>query len=439
MQHIYYSIALLVLYGDLIKRVLPASISLLVLYALSAVILLAIFSKRSGRKIPVSLEGKAVFYSATMLISLYWLQLMTSFFAPFLEGLMHTMYMVIPLLYIVVVQRFCPQFNLVTLGKIFLVLMIPINFIGIVQYYFNPNFVISTVYSGELGGIILRNYLDGGYFSRYPSLFSSADRYSAMALMQLYFTFVVLKGSCSVSNKGKLWLILNLVSSVAALFIAGARSRILIAFFACGLMAFTFVMGVISSSEYRRKMKIINKLFPLLAVVVLVAGLAVMIDENEEKLSIPVAGFLIQSIEKGDIDQRLGQAVLISELSENITIFGQGLGSIGNGKPGEFGIRSMWIESGYFWGIFMLCAFFGLIAAISINGWRSFVAMEALSVSIYTIPVLLLIFALLAGLTSAFEFSTGLLLGCSIAVITRTSRNITGSVQLPASSRMGEY
>ena len=151
--------------------------------------------------------------------------------------------------------------------------------------------------------------------------------------------------------------------------------------------------------------------------------------------SFPVVELLLQSFESGDIDQRVADAATYSQLSAEISFFGQGLGSIGNGKPGEFGIRSMWIESGFFWGIFMFFAFMGMIAAISMKIWRSFVVMDALSVAIYVIPVLLLIFGLLAGFTSTFELSTGLLLGCSIAVITRSSANITGGYQLSLSNR----
>jgi hypothetical protein len=433
-RNIYYSIALLVLYGDLIKRILPASVSLLVLYALATVILLRICVRKSRSKTPVSIEGKAVFVSTLILITLYMLQLMTSFSVPFMDVLTHAMYMCIPLLYIVVVQKFCPQFDLAALGSAFLILMIPVNVIGFVQYFINPNFFISSVYSGDLGGVILRNLLDGGYFSRYPSIFASADRYSAMGLMQFFFTIVVFKKPCSVSRMGKLWLVFSLVSAFSALFIAGARSRILIALFAGVFMVFTFVLGYIFSPQYRRVRKALHKLIPLLVGSIIIFIIAFWSMPMQYQ-SFPVVELLLQSFESGDIDQRVADAATYSQLSAEISFFGQGLGSIGNGKPGEFGIRSMWIESGFFWGIFMFFAFMGMIAAISMKIWRSFVVMDALSVAIYVIPVLLLIFGLLAGFTSTFELSTGLLLGCSIAVITRSSANITGGYQLSLSNR----
>ncbi|MBT5304972.1 MAG: hypothetical protein HOL31_07820 [Candidatus Scalindua sp.] len=412
--------------------------SLLVLYALATVILLKIYVRKSRSKTLASIKSKAVFISTLILIALYMLQLMTSFFAPFMESLSHAMYMSIPLLYIVVVQKFCPQFDLAALGKAFLILMVPVNIIGFVQYFINPDFFISSVYSGDLGGVILRNFFDGGYFSRYPSLFTSADRYSAMGLMQLYFTIVVFKASYSVSRMGKLWLVFNLISAFSALFISGARSRILIASLAGVFMVFTFVLGYIFSPQYRRARKAVHKLIPLLAgtiIIFITVFWNMPMQDKEQDQFFPVVELLLKSFERGDISQRVDEASDLSLVSDETTFFGQGLGSIGNGKPGEFGIKSMWIESGFFWGVLMLMAFTGMIAAITIKAWKSFVVMDALSVIIYVIPILLLMFGLLAGLTSTFELSTGLLLGCSIAVITRSSANITGGYQLPLSNR----
>jgi len=435
MRHIYFFIALLVLYGDLLKRNFTASISLVMIYGVAVLLLFAIVVQKRKARYHVSAEGKVVFKLTVFLMLLYILQLLTSFSSSFADGLSHTLYICIPLLYIAVIYKYCPQFDLLALGKAFLFLMIPVNMVGTVQYFVDPTFMISTAYGDELGGVILRNFLgERSFFSRYPSLFASADRYSAMGLMQFFFTLIILKGGRSFSRKDKSWLTFNLISAGGALFIAGARSRILIAGVALTLMALAFMFSIMFSVKGGKVGRILKRYLPLLVGAVVVAFIVFgnwSTKQDERLLSFPVLNLLAQSVDEGDIGVRVEEATSLSRMLEDATFFGQGLGSIANGKPGEFGIRSMWIESGYIWGGMMVLTYLSIIVALTLLLWRSFMSFDALSVAIYCIPVLWLVFAVLAGLTSAFELSTGVLLGCAIAVISRTPRNITGGYIMP--------
>ncbi len=146
MSSIYLFIALVVLYGDVTKRYLSPQLSLLVLYVMAAAILIAMI--RVGKKykvyVPLSKEGQILNRLVLLLIVIYMLQLFTSFTSPFMDGLSHALYMVIPLLYIVIIQKYCPQFDLVKLAHVLFWLMIPVNLVGLVQHFINPDFLIST-------------------------------------------------------------------------------------------------------------------------------------------------------------------------------------------------------------------------------------------------------------------------------------------------------
>lgn len=427
MQRIYYAIVLLVLYGDLVKRVLSPSAALFVLYAMALAILFAIARRKRAYAPRMSREGRMLHIAVMSLVLLYLSQLLTSPPDYFIDAISHALYMIIPLMYILVLQRRLPEFDLVGLGKVFLFFMIPINLIGLAQYYVDPTFFISTAYDKDSGGVIVRNFLGAGTFNRYPSLFASADRYSAMGLMQLYFTVIVFMSTHSNSNREKLWLIINALSAVVALFIAGARSRILIAIVAAVAAALTSFIKL----HFSGKLTLARATVPVGSVLLLGVLTIWLIAPHESSGAksgedlFPVITMLAQTLEEGDISTRIGEATEFSLLPEEITVFGQGLGTVSKGKPGEFGIRSIWIESGMFWGGMMLVAFLTIVAALALRVWRSFLALKPLNMAIYMVPFLLLIFALLAGLTSSFELSTGLMLGCSIAIILRRRRGNT--------------
>ena len=428
MKLIYSALVLLVLYGDLLKRVLSPSIALLTLYAV-AMVILAVVAVSGGRETPrMSREGRVAHFAVSCLILLYLSQLVTSFSSPFMQGMSHAMYMCIPLAYIWVLQKYCKEFDLAALGRWFFIYMIPINAVGLIQYYVDPDFLISTAYSEE-GGIIIRDFLDGGgakAFARYPSIFASADRYSAMGLMHLYFAMIVLKDNERPSSRLKLWLFFNVVGSIAALFIAGARSRILISSASAIAMAITFIIATMFSRKHQAATPALALAVPLFAVVFLLYfALAPELPvEMPIEEAFPVVTFLFQSAEHDDFTRRTEEAVEMSIVPKEITFFGQGLGTVWDGKPGEFGIWSIWTESGLVWGSLIIIAFLFFIKALLVATLKSFLAMSPLNVAIRFTALLLIIFALLAGLTSSFELSSGLLLACIVAATLRASGNV---------------
>jgi hypothetical protein len=426
MRSIYISIALLVLYGDLVKRYLLQTASGWILYTLAIVILFAIFNvnKKYRIHVPLSKEGKGVSLLAIFLSMTYLLQVLTSFDSSFMDALTHAAYVCIPLIYILVIQKRCPQFDLLRLGNIYLLLIIPVNCVGFIQYFIDPQFLISPVYGIE-DAIIPRNFLFGGAFARFPSIYASADRYSAMGLMQLYFTFVLLHSLVRISPRWVPWILFNFSSACAVLLISGARSRIIIAGIVLGLAAVTFILKVYFPAKMKNVVALVGKTAPIFAVLTMGYLLIAISDRNldweDKAYQFPVIAFLRESLEKGDISLRLGEAGELSIIPDDVTLFGDGLGSVGQGKPGEFGIRSMWVESGLIWGFMLLLGFIGIVLILLSLSFKAFWAKNPTGVAIYCLPLLIMILALLAGLTSAFELSSGILLGCSIAVITRST------------------
>ena len=414
MNYIYLLIALITIYGDLLKRILPGDLSVVFQYSLALLILISIFVQRPQNRFSLSMSARMMSLLAAVLIVLYSVQLLTTFESSLIAALTHAVYMCVPLLYIVVIINWSPQFDLIRLSQYFLLLVIPINIVGLVQYFVDPSFLISTVYSGDLGGVIERSFLDSGIFSRYPSLFTSADRYSGIALMQLYFSFALLADR-NYSSFRITWLSFNFISGLLALFIAGARSRILIALMELIIIALVLVISFMigkGSSKLRGRIKVVMLIVPVLVVL----SFTVVYQEQDSRF--PVVGFLSQSLQEGDISSRVSDSIEYSLLPSEVTMLGKGLGTVGSrGKPGEFGVRSIWEESGMLWGSIMLATFIymviiliNLTAKAAINGL-------VIGAVLYSLPAFMIIMSLLAGLTAAFEFSVGILISCSIAAL----------------------
>jgi len=421
---IYFSISILALYGDIVKRILPAGAALGVVYAAAILILLMMMVQRRTAG-PVSAhrhlarEAQWVNLFTGILIVTYIAQFLTSFNSPFAEGLSHLLYMVIPLSFILVVQKARFNFSLAELAKLFLWMMIPINIVGLIQFGVDPSFLISTSYSGnEMGGVIARNLLEGGVFNRYPSIFASADRYSAMGLMQFYFSWMLLTAGTLMTRKAKLWLAFNLLSSFVALGIAGARSRVLIVVVVLLLIVLSEAIQIFGTVLGTRRGRA-STIAYLLGGITVVAALVVPMMNSEDY---PIVLLLQQSLSSGDINMRFDEAVLFSFLPKDVSLFGAGLGTIGvGGKPGEFGIMSTWAESGLIWGGIILLAFFAICLTLAKLMFKAILTGQLVRLVMVGIPLLLLIFALLSGLTSSFELSSGILLGCAIAVALRRS------------------
>jgi hypothetical protein len=417
MKAIYGAILMLVLYGDLLKRALPPAVAQAALYTL-ALLIVALILNRGGlrARLRPSREGRLVYVSVSALLVLYLAQLWTAPIAAWNYAIAHWLYMSVPLTYIVALQKRCATFDLRIFARWFLVLMLPIDVVAMIQHSVDANFMISTAYAGEGGGLILRNLLDEGFFVRYPSIFASADRYSAMALFHLYFTLTLIPHYREERSHGKLWLLLNMATSIAGLLVAGARSRILIAAAGVALVAITATFRVVFSRRISMARKLSYGLVGLL-----VAGTAAALGgfaSSQVQLfdSFPVLSFLNESIEHNDLTSRVSDALGLSLDPNSVSIFGEGLGSVGFGKPGEFGIMSMWIESGFFWGILMLGAFSTFTYALLSATVRSFAQTRPIAAGQNLMVFLLVVFGLLAGLTGTFELSSGILLGCIIAV-----------------------
>ena len=427
MNRILIGILLLTLYGDLLKRVLP-NLALIILYLSVIGILVVVVLRARTKNIKLNKYAFAMCISAFMLIVLYIFQLINIGDKGIVNALTHALYMCIPLLSFIVILIFSPNFDLERFIRIFMIMIIPINIIGAIQYFYDPYFLISTAYDIEVGassshsgGVIERNLLYGqATFSRFPSIFASADRFSAVALLQFYFSFILFSKSIDNRKINYSWLIFGFCSSIGSLLISGARSRILIA--SIEVIFFLIVCSISLFKKHSREIRLKPKhyLFILISMICIGVYSSLNIKNSDEREEFLIIEFLGQSVEQRDLSNRIVDGYVKSLIPEKVSIFGEGLGTIGlGGKPGEFGIYSIWIESGLFWGSFMLMAFFGMIAILAILTIKEILLSHPIGSVIYSFPMLLLIYALLSGLTAVFEFSGGILLMCSMAAILR--------------------
>jgi hypothetical protein len=301
--------------------------------------------------------------------------------------------------------------------------------------------MISTAYTGDpLGGVIERNLLDSGYFERYPSILASADRYSAIALMQFYFSWALLTAKAPISRWTYLWMAFNIACSVIALGIAGARSRILIVLVVIVSIVLSQGLQAFSLSRASKGSRVNRVMLACIAAFALSAGVVLIYLWETE--AFPVLEFLQQTFREGDVQTRVSEALQFSLIPEDVSLLGNGLGTVGTaGRPGEFGIQSMWAESGLVWGGLLLANFLGLLYVVTVCAAKSGIRGQITELVMRVVPALLLVFGLLAGLTSVFELSTGILMACGIAVSVRRPfldrqlvRSIGGDTKLRGSS-----
>lgn len=411
----YWGLAVLVVLGDLVKRYYPAE-ALAMLYIGACLLLVLLVSTRGWRLRPVQgADASLASNAALFLILVYFLQWSTSIYAPAREGLNHVLYLAIPLAYLVVILRGRADFDYAALANRVLMLMIPVNAIGVIQYTVDPTFFLSTTYSGEFGGIIRRNLLHGAAFERFPSLYASADRYSAMGLMQFYYSIILLN-TASLSRARVAWIAFNALSGLVALAIAGARSRILIVVIVAMVIAVVYLLQRVAAARREKggwALAILSG--------ATVAALLTFVLRAAPVGEYSVFAFLQQSLLERDLNQRLEQAVTASRLPDQVSVFGEGLGTIGiGGKPGEFGIYSIWAESGVIWGGLLLLGFAALLLVLARRALAAIRERRIVGLALSSMALLVVATALLTGLTSAFELSSGLLLACAIALVVRT-------------------
>ena len=111
----------------------------------------------------------------------------------------------------------------------------------------------------------------------------------------------------------------------------------------------------------------------------------------------------------------------MSEVPADVTILGEGLGTTASGRPGEFAIRAMWIESGVLWTPIMLLIHAGVLFWLGRLGLRALIDGDAVLTLLAVGSALAWLFALLTGLSSTFELSQGLLLFPTIAAVSIVS------------------
>ena len=104
-------------------------------------------------------------------------------------------------------------------------------------------------------------------------------------------------------------------------------------------------------------------------------------------------------------------------IPESISIFGSGLGSDANGRPGEMAIRAMWIEGGVFWStikitLFLSMLFFFIRKSINLIIAKNLIA--AYAVTCFSISWLL---GILSGLSSNLELAQAILFIPIIAIL----------------------
>ena len=422
MKAFFWGLAVLTVWGDLIKPHLPAEQALMLLYLGACLLLVLLFAAGDWQLRPIGGADTSLASNAALfLVAVYFFQWSMSVDAPAREGLNHLLYMAIPLGYLILIPRCQPNFDHVALANRVLLLMIPVNIIGIVQYTVDPTFFISTSYSGESGGVIRRNLLYGAAFQRFPSLYASADRYSAMALMQFCYSIILLQASGT--GRGRMaWIAFNVIGSLVALGIAGARSRLIIVF------ALALIVAAIYSWQRLMTLRRENRGWTLAVLsVAVVIALGVLIARARTG-EYSVFTLLQQSLLERDLNHRIEQAVTKSLLPTETSAFGEGLGSIGvGGKPGEFGIQSIWAESGVVWGSLLLVGFAGIGFALVRSALASLRAHRLIEMALPLLALLILATALLTGLTSAFELSSGVLLACAIVLAVRHAPPATPS------------
>ena len=421
MQTRYFILVLLLIYGDLLKRFFSSQLSLFLIYFFIGIIA-SLFFFRIEKKPLLRSEAIFLYMSSFFLIFLYFFQSIVSVFnynIDNFQSLSHTIYMAIPLFFTIIFLKKSNKLDLIKFANIFLILIIPPNLIAIYQSFIDPNFFIDTNYI-ETGGVITRNFLLGtSSFERYPSLFVSADRYAGMALFQFFFSLVLLdEKDSNPKTKKNLWIYFNILFSFAALLISGSRSKIFIVTISIALMSFAAFLKFLSHKRLK-KTNFAKKFTIILILFMLIFSFFKFTKNDNENFIFPVTKMISQTIEDNNIKKRLISSIKKSQIQEDTTIFGKGLGSVGIGKPGEFGIMSTWIESGIFFGLLIIFNFLMIIFSLLIYTVKSFILFDIYNVGKGTIVLMIITLALLTGFTSAYEISSGVIFCSSLALIMR--------------------
>lgn len=407
------------LYSDLIKRLFNPKLSLAIIYILALLLLISISAfkknkndstndyKRNSLNLLI-IKSLLIFYTFHALASLlitqnYEFTILNYLYVGLPIGMMLAFYYKNPDL---------DEFKYFL--YLFLLLMIPINIVGIIQFYFLPNFLISYNYSSS-GGIIMRNFEEGiKVFTRHPSIFASADRFANMAQLQFVFTLLYL--TLMENKKNITVIILGFLFSLSSIVISGARSKILF------VIIISILFLIYSQKDLFHR---INKYGLIFAIFLLFSMLFILFQNY--LLEVSSINFFIRTWMSGNIFMRISEALWMSLPFQGISIFGYGLGTLLQGRPGEFGIYTLWYEGGIVFGTLILSTYlvFDILlikkTIVSIKYKSDFIFI--LSISLFILTTI----AIFTGLSNIYEFSTGLILSFCYAFLLKIDQYCIGS------------
>lgn len=412
-------IAFIAVYGDLLKRILPPIAALMLIYG-CCIIILGFMLTQKNRYIQPKKPPILIFFKILVLI--YFLQFLTGFSAEIYPAFQTLIYMCVPLLFVIVISQNYTNFNLYALAKYVGIFMLPVHGVGLVQYFIDSNFFISKEYV-ETGGVVARNFISSaGSFNRLPAIFVSADRYAGVSSAQFIIAFVLLLKTEKRQRDSAFFMVISLLTALIGVLIGGARSRIIIVIFTLIIAAIAFLFKVMKNRHSRSNKKIAIKISLM---IIFFLGISQLFEPVQYHITnIPVISMLSETIETKDAQWRFTQALKISIPPDNLSFFGNGLGSGADGPSGEFAIRALWIESGLFWTSIILAAHFGILAYFAIYLIRSVITGNTLRAILLFGTGITWFSGLLTGFTSFFEISIALLLFPTIAVTFMKRRTV---------------
>jgi len=424
---IYPLLSVIVLYGDMTKRFMNGTVALAIIYGASALLALLLASRGEDIK-RAWIESRAfpparqalmrqmqdeapaddiIYLGLVWLIALYALQMFSSLpLVEFLRSLTGFLYIALPAFFAAVLCKRARYMDLRGLFKVFVILTIPIHAVGAVQYFVDPNFLVSTEYHAS-GGVTARNYLEGGSYLRLPSLFASDYRYAATSAFEVVLGAMFLLSNDPGRKESKALPYAAIALGLMGLVAAGGRQRVII-IAASLLMVLPFWLKGKSRRIGPMAFLAVTGFMFACAVALLAHGTGVLSDAAILN-DVPLLKMSAETIETGDVERRLADALSYSLIRETTTFFGEGLGSLtALGTPGEFGIRSLWIESGVVWGALTMLVFllilFGVLGRIRIAlGWEQFGQALGLCFVLVSIST-----AMLVGLSAFFEIANAL-------------------------------
>ncbi|WP_340297107.1 MULTISPECIES: hypothetical protein [unclassified Roseobacter] len=391
-------------YGDLLKRLLAPFWALGALYALACCWLLMVFFIFVRRR--VFRTNVYVMIPFASIITLYFIQIFVhpQFFS--LDALVFFLYFLVPVTSLILWNSFSEEIDTRRIVFIFGIFMLPHHIVAIIQMFFEQGFGVSTAYS-EHGGVILRSFIaptveeHTTVYARLPGLFVSADRYAGMSALQVALSAYLVSLDRKNTSIDLSKFIFLLTLGILGLFISGVRSRtgigissILAATMACYLYWYL--------SERVALSKVFRHLVGFLLGAIPIIGVFWVM--NFDSLIM-----LKQTLMSDDIFIRFGQMFAMSLPPADVTMVGQGIGSLG-ARPAEFGIWAMWRESGLLFSSFLLLSYFTVIVVCMIAIIGGIRANNVGDTSVIFCFLGFLMFGMLAGFSTNFEYSLGLAL-----------------------------